>query len=96
MFVNFTADWCVTCKVNERMALSSAKVRRAFERTGVVYLKGDWTSRDPVIAAALAEHGRAGVPLYLLYAPGAAEPRILPQLLTEGAVIRAIEDATRT
>jgi thiol:disulfide interchange protein DsbD len=96
VFVNFTADWCVTCKVNERMALSSGEVSRAFERTGVVYLKGDWTSRDPVIAEALAEHGRAGVPLYLLYAPGAAQPRILPQLLTKGAVIRALEEAART
>jgi thiol:disulfide interchange protein DsbD len=94
VFVNFTADWCVTCKVNERVALSSAEVGRAFERTGVVYLKGDWTSRDPVIAEALAAHGRAGVPLYLLYAPGASQPRILPQLLTQGAVIRALEEAT--
>ncbi|HEX8569885.1 MAG TPA: protein-disulfide reductase DsbD domain-containing protein [Caulobacteraceae bacterium] len=96
VFVNFTADWCVTCKVNERVALSSADVSRAFARSGVVYLKGDWTSRDPVIAAALAEHGRAGVPLYLLYAPGAAQPRILPQLLTKGAVIKALEEATTT
>jgi thiol:disulfide interchange protein DsbD len=71
-------------------------VSRAFERTRVVYLKGDWTSRDPVIAEALAEHGRAGVPLYLLYAPGAAQPRILPQLLTPGAVIRALDEAART
>jgi thiol:disulfide interchange protein DsbD len=94
VFVNFTADWCVTCKVNERVALSSAEVSRAFERTGVVYLKGDWTSRDPIIAAALAEHGRAGVPLYLLYAPGAGEPRILPQLLTKSVVIKALEKAT--
>jgi thiol:disulfide interchange protein DsbD len=96
VFVNFTADWCVTCKVNERVALSSADVSRAFSRAGVVYLKGDWTSRDPVIAAELAENGRAGVPLYLLYAPGAAEPRILPQLLTKGTVIRAIDEATKT
>ena len=96
VFVNFTADWCVTCKVNERVALSSAEVSRTFQETGVVYLKGDWTSRDPVIAEALAEHGRAGVPLYLLYAPGAAQPRILPQLLTKGAVIRALEEATGT
>jgi thiol:disulfide interchange protein DsbD len=96
VFVNFTADWCVTCKVNERVALSTAEVSREFQRNGVIYLKGDWTSRDPVIAAALAEHNRAGVPLYLLYAPGAAQPRILPQLLTTGAVIRAIDEATIT
>ena len=93
VFVNFTADWCVTCKVNERVALSSAEVGSAFDRTGVVYLKADWTNRDPAIAEALAAHGRAGVPLYLLYAPGAAEPRILPQLLTKGAVIEALEEA---
>ncbi len=95
VFVNFTADWCVTCKVNERVALSNTEVGRAFQRTGVVYLKADWTSRDPVIAATLAEHGRAGVPLYLLYGPGAAEPRILPQILTPGAIINAIDEVIK-
>ena len=94
VFVNFTADWCVTCKVNERVALSSPDVSRAFARTGVTYLKADWTSRDPVIAETLAQHGRAGVPLYLLYTPGSPEPRILPQLLTPGAVIEALEAAS--
>jgi thiol:disulfide interchange protein DsbD len=94
VFVNFTADWCVTCKVNERAALASAEVASAFQDAGVVYLKGDWTRRDDVIAAALAEHGRSGVPLYLLYTPGASSPKVLPQLLTEGAVVAALRAAS--
>ena len=95
VFVNFTADWCVTCKVNERVALSDRRVAEAFRSTGVVYLQGDWTSRDPAITAALTEHGRSGVPLYLLYTPGAEAPRVLPQLLTPGAVAAALETAAR-
>jgi thiol:disulfide interchange protein DsbD len=93
VFVNFTADWCVSCKVNEGVALSSRRVAEAFRRTGTVYMTGDWTARDPVIAAALAEHGRSGVPLYLVYPAGGGSPTVLPQLLTEGAVIKAVEDA---
>ena len=93
VFVNFTADWCVTCKVNERVALSSRRVTEAFEDNGVIYLKADWTARDAAIAAALAEHGRSGVPLYLLYAPGVSEPVVLPQLLTPGALAAALERA---
>jgi len=93
VLVNFTADWCVTCKVNERAALSSARVKDAFERTGAAYLVADWTRRDDAIARELQAHGRSGVPLYLLYAPGAARPEVLPQLLSEGAVIKALETA---
>ena len=93
VLVNFTADWCVTCKINERTALSSPAARRALEAAGAVYLVGDWTRRDDAITAELRRHGRSGVPLYLLYSPGAAEPRVLPQLLTEGTVIAALEAA---
>jgi thiol:disulfide interchange protein/DsbC/DsbD-like thiol-disulfide interchange protein len=93
VLVNFTADWCVTCKINERTSLSSAAVADALARENGVYLVGDWTRRDDAITAELQRHGRSGVPLYLLYAPGAAEPRILPQLLTEGLVIEALTDA---
>jgi len=92
VLVNFTADWCVTCKINERTSLSSAKVQGAMEQANAVYLVGDWTRRDDVIAAELQRHGRSGVPLYLLYSPGSSEPRILPQLLTEGVVIDALDD----
>jgi thiol:disulfide interchange protein DsbD len=92
VLVNFTADWCVTCKINERTSLGSAGVTAALERSNAVYLVGDWTRRDDAITAELQRHGRSGVPLYLLYSPGAPEPRILPQLLTEGVIIDALKE----
>ena len=95
VFVNFTADWCVTCKINERSALSSARTARAIAETNTLYLVADWTRRDDAITAALQSHGRSGVPLYLVHAPGKPEPRILPQLLTEGTVIDALNSAAR-
>ena len=90
VLVNFTADWCVTCKINERTSLTSAGVKAAMARTNAVYLVGDWTRRDDAITAELQRHGRSGVPLYLLYSPGSPEPRVLPQLLTEGVVVEAL------
>lgn len=95
VFVNFTAAWCVSCKANEIVALSRPGVKQAFADGGVAYLKGDWTARDSVIAAELAAHGRSGVPLYLYYAPGAAAPKLLPQLLTEGIILEAISADSR-
>ena len=94
VFVNFTAAWCVTCLVNERVALRSPAVADAFTRKGVVALKADWTNRDPAIGQVLGSLGRSGVPLYVLYASGAetvAAPTLLPQILTEGAVIDALD-----
>ncbi|MBU1347242.1 MAG: thioredoxin family protein [Alphaproteobacteria bacterium] len=91
VLVNFTADWCVTCKINERTSLGSPKVARAMEAANAIYLVGDWTRRDDAITRELERRRRSGVPLYLLYSPGSAEPRILPQLLTEGVVIDALE-----
>ena len=93
VLVNFTADWCVTCKINERTSLTSPGVAAAMKRANAVYLVGDWTRRDDAITAELQRHGRSGVPLYLLYSPGSAEPRILPQLLTEGVVVDALKRA---
>jgi len=93
VFVNFTAAWCVTCQVNEQVALARQGVAQALADSGAVYLKGDWTRKDEVIAAELARHGRAGVPLYLVYDAAGSEPEVLPQLLTEGVVIRALEAA---
>lgn len=90
VFVNFTAAWCITCKVNEASTLSSPRVRQALRRHGIVTLEGDWTNHDDAIAAELAAHGRAGVPLYLYYPPGGGEPVALPQILSEDAVLRAI------
>ncbi|MBN9089833.1 MAG: thioredoxin family protein [Reyranella sp.] len=87
VFVDFTAAWCITCLVNERVALETPATRKAFEQTGTVKLKGDWTNRDPEITSLLKELGRAGVPLYLYWAPGAERPKILPQVLTEAAIL---------
>jgi thiol:disulfide interchange protein DsbD len=89
VFVNLTAAWCITCLLNERTALDSAAVRRAFAGRGVVALKGDWTRQDPDITAFLQKFGRSGVPLYLLYST-AGTPVILPQLLTEATVLSAL------
>jgi len=91
VLVNFTADWCVTCKINERAALGSPRVAQALVAANAVYLVGDWTRRDDAITRELERHGRSGVPLYLVYAPGSDAPRILPQLLTEGLVIEALD-----
>jgi thiol:disulfide interchange protein len=96
VFVNFTAAWCVTCQVNDRVALSGQRAADAFAKAGVVYLVGDWTDRNAVIEQALAEHGRAGVPLYLMYPASGAEPEVLPQILTEGAVVDAARRAAAT
>jgi thiol:disulfide interchange protein DsbD len=92
VFVDFTAAWCITCQVNERTALTGRAVADAFAKTGAVYLKADWTNPDPIIAKALSEHGRSGVPLYLVYGP-TGEPAILPQILTEGIVVDALNKA---
>jgi thiol:disulfide interchange protein DsbD len=93
VFVNFTAAWCVTCQVNERAALDATRTRETFRRTNAVYMVADWTRRDEAIAAELAAHGRAGVPLYLVYGTDGSEPAVLPQLLSEGAVVKALERA---
>jgi len=91
VFVNVTAAWCLTCLVNERVALRSPAVAEALARKSVATLKADWTKRDPAITRVLGSFGRNGVPLYLLY-PGraAGEPEVLPQILSEGAVIDAL------
>ncbi|HVF34498.1 MAG TPA: thioredoxin family protein, partial [Candidatus Saccharimonadia bacterium] len=93
VFVNMTAAWCITCLANERVALSTDAVRDAFAHHDVAYLKGDWTQRDDAITAYLAQFGRNGVPLYVLYPRGGGEPRVLPQMLTPGLVLEALADA---
>jgi thiol:disulfide interchange protein DsbD len=93
VFVNLTAAWCISCLVNERVALSRPEVGEAFAKAGVTYLKGDWTREDPKITAVLKAHGRSGVPLYLYYAPGADQAQVLPQILTPGLVIEAVSAA---
>jgi thiol:disulfide interchange protein DsbD len=93
VFINATAAWCITCQVNDRVALRADAVREAFARREVAYLKADWTRGDPAIGALLRSYGREGVPLYLFWAPGAAEPVLLPQILTEGQVLAALSPA---
>ncbi len=84
VFAYFTADWCLTCKVNEKVAIETEATREAFARHKVAVLVGDWTNGDAALGRFIEAHNRAGVPLYLYYAPGAAEPQVLPQVLTPG------------
>jgi thiol:disulfide interchange protein DsbD len=95
IFVDFTADWCITCKLNERLALADRAVLKAFADADVAVLRADWTRQDPAITRELEANGRAGVPLYLFYPrPGASgqrqSPVVLPQILTAESVLREI------
>lgn len=94
VFIDFTADWCITCKVNERTVLADAAVRERLRELGVLLLKADWTRRDEVIRAELERFGKAGVPMYLLYSPKApSAPVILPELLTVDVMLEALARA---
>ncbi|GBO81894.1 cytochrome c biogenesis thiol:disulfide interchange protein DsbD [Acetobacter aceti NRIC 0242] len=90
VFVDMTAAWCITCLVNDHVALESSVVQKAFAQNGIVFMKGDWTNRDASITTFLHDHGRDGVPLYVYY-PAHAEGRILPQVLTPDMVVQAVE-----
>jgi len=87
VFLNFTADWCITCKVNEKVALKTQKVQKILDSESINYLEADWTRKDEMIASKLEEFGRSGVPLYLLY-PSEGKPIILPEILTEDILIK--------
>ena len=89
VFVNVTAAWCVSCLVNERVALSRDSTRAALAERGIAYLKGDWTRQDPAITAYLKSNGADGVPFYIYYPPNHRAPVILPQILTPGIVTAA-------
>jgi thiol:disulfide interchange protein DsbD len=93
VLVNFTAAWCITCLVNERVAFSTNTVKKAMADSGVAYLKADWTNRNPEITAALHELGRDGVPAYALYPKGTGAPQLLPQVLTPAMVAAALMGA---
>ena len=90
VFLYFTADWCVTCKVNEQVAIDRDETREAFAQASVVVMLGDWTNGDANITAFLGQHGRSGVPLYLWYTPGESDPEVLPQVLTPRVLIEQI------
>jgi thiol:disulfide interchange protein len=91
VFVDFTASWCLSCQVNERVALNSPAVQQAFQTDNVALLRADWTREDPTITQALTALGRSGVPVYALYVPGHDDPQLLPQVLTPGIVTDALE-----
>src|SRR5208337_4591047 len=90
VFVDFTASWCLSCQFNERVALNRPEVQQAFQSANVVLLRADWTQRDEAITQALTALGRSGVPAYALYFPGETSPRLLPEVLTPGIVIKAL------
>ena len=94
-FVVFTADWCITCQVNERTVIEREAIQEAFVEGDVALFKADWTRRDDAIRRKLAEFGRAGVPLYLVYRPHAPDsPQVLSELLTRSEVLSALAEAT--
>src|SRR6185437_3633532 len=92
VFVDFTANWCLSCQVNERVVLDRADVQQRLKSSGVELVRADWTRRDATIANALAALGRDGVPTYALYsADPNAPPKLLPEVLTPGIVFRALD-----
>ena len=93
VFVNMTAAWCLTCKLNERVALSGGRFEDLLARTGTTYLVGDWTNRDAAISAYIDRFAHPGVPLYVVYPAGGGAPEVLPQVLTPRTIAGALEDA---
>ena len=92
VFVDVTADWCFTCKVNERLVLDTPEVAGAFARHHVLPMRADWTNRSDEIAHFLSEHGRYGIPFYLLYRPG-REPYVFSEVPTKTSILAALDAA---
>ena len=86
IFIDFTASWCATCQVNKATTLKSKAVHDFFAANDVAFLVADFTRKDPAIAAELARHQRAGVPMYLWYPAGSEKPQVLPEILNPGLV----------
>ena len=95
VFVNMTADWCVTCKANEKAVLSGDSFKQALADSSAVYMKGDWTNVDPEITEFLAQHGAVGVPLYVVFPADGGAGKKLPTVLTVDSVGQALRDAKR-
>jgi thiol:disulfide interchange protein DsbD len=93
VLVNMTAAWCLTCKVNEGLALSGERFEALLERTDTTYLVGDWTNRDATVGAYIESFDHPGVPLYVVYPAAGGAPEVLPQVLTPGLVERALTGA---
>ncbi|MFP4562341.1 MAG: thioredoxin family protein, partial [Spirochaetia bacterium] len=92
VFIDFHAAWCTNCKINRAAVLSTELIDNGFEQYGVKLLHADFTNNDPVIAAWIEKLGRGGVPVYALYIPGKENPVLLPELLTKGIVLDALEN----
>lgn len=95
VLVDLTAAWCVSCKVNERLVLSTKRFQTALKDTGTVYMVGDWTNQDAEISRYLSLYGRSGVPLYVYYGAHNAAPKILPQILNTDDVIKVLKDGAK-
>ena len=93
VLIDFTADWCITCKANKRTSIDIERVRSALKRMEAVTLIGDYTDKDPRITKILQQYRRAGVPLVLVYGAGQSEPQVLPTILTPQIVLDALEKA---
>jgi thiol:disulfide interchange protein DsbD len=91
VFIDFTADWCLNCKYNERFVLDTKPVKKALQN--VVKLRADWTKGDPAITSELKRIGRAGVPAYVVYPAKGGEPKVLPEILTQNSVLTALDEA---
>ncbi len=94
IFVDFTASWCITCQVNERTSLSTQAVKSAMARTNTIYMIADSTKYNPDVEQALSDFGRGGLPLYVVYPADGGKPLVLPQVLTPGIVISALDKAS--
>lgn len=96
VFLDFTAAWCLTCQVNERLVLNSGRVVKKFKEAEVIAMKADWTSRNEKVSRALARYGRDSIPFYLLYPPDPdAVPLVLPEILTSDVVVKALDSVER-
>ena len=91
VFLNFTADWCITCKVNEAVALKTSEVSKVLAEKNITYLEADWTRKDPIISETLEQYGRTGLPLYLLF-PSEGDPLILSEILTEDILLSYLNE----
>jgi thiol:disulfide interchange protein DsbD len=96
VLVDFTAKWCLSCQVNERVALTQPEVRQALDNSHVALFKADWTRHDEAITQTLAALGRSGVPAYALYTPGQSQPELLPEVLTPGIILDAVGKLPKT
>jgi thiol:disulfide interchange protein DsbD len=94
VFLDFTAEWCLTCKVNEKTVLNSKEVVDRLHELNVLTVRADWTNRNPDITKLLSKFGRSGVPLYVIFTPGKSDsPRVLPEVITSGIVLDALNSA---